>query len=363
MSRAIAATISFAMTYLVAICGTCPFTMATEPGPVAAGATSDTVARPARAVISATKVDLGKVPRGKRAAATFVVTNTGESPLEISSKPHCGCTVVYHDKVIPPGRRGALTTEIATSSLSGNFHKTVELWTNDPEHRVFQLALAGSVVEAVEIAPSPHPAVNLKMEGPTELDLELHTIEHVDVTRAAASEPYVETNLNKTGDCVYQVKLRLGPDAPLGRSTFVVTLSTTAEYQREIPVTVYCDKGILVTPKKLAFGSSRRSGDAVPTSMVQLARRDGIYHIRSAVSSDPNVEVRVATLKEGSLYRLIATCRGDLSAIDSAATITVNTDDSYQPQLKIPVQSMRVSQSIGKPDLTAELPDDPPQGR
>jgi hypothetical protein len=277
--------------------------------------------------------NVGEIPRGKRATFKFVIENRGKGPLEISAKPHCGCTVVDYDKVIQPGKQGVLKTELRTSDLRGVFKKSVEVKTNDPAHKSLQFVLTGSVIQAVEMVPSSNPSIALKLDGPTVHELELQTSEQVEVTGATCRVPYAQAKLERNGDRKYRLSIIIQPDAPLGRSNFVMILSTTAEHERSIPVTVYCDKGVVVTPQNFVFG-----GQNSKVGMVVLKKRDAEVHIRSAVSSDPDLDVKVSTIKEGSLYRLIATCKGQFSSVDPSTVITVETDDPQQPRLVIPVK-------------------------
>lgn len=294
-----------------------------------------------RAVAEITKVDVGEIPCGKPAIVEFSVSNTGTRPLELSAKPRCGCTVVDCEKSIPPGGVGTIKAELRTSSLRGRFEKSVDVETNDPERPSLRLTLTGRVFQAVELKPSRNPSAVLAGDGPTTLQVELQTIEGVAVTDARCAVPYAQAELLPQEGRAYRLSITVQPEAPWGRSNFVVMIGTTAEYQRQIPVTVSCEKGIVVAPASFGFTGRRRGRDAPATSMVMLRKTDGNLRIRKAESSDPNLEIDVVPLKDGAAYRLIARCRGDVATLGPTTMILIETDDLRQPRIEIPVRTPR----------------------
>lgn len=301
-----------------------------------------------------TTANVGEIPAGKTISFDFIITNTGKSQLEITAKPRCGCTVVDYDKRIGPGRQGRLKTELRTSHLRGKFEKFVDVQTNDPERQSIRLGLAGLAVEAVEVTPSRNPSAILAMKGPTVLEVGLKTIEQVQVTKATSGVSYAQIQLIPNGDRTYRLMITIQPEAPWGRSNFVLMLSTTAEYQREIPLTVYHEKGIIVTPNTLPL-TAARPGDAQPaTGSVLLRKSTGKFAVLKAASSDPDVDVTFVALKPGTLYRLTATCRSNGTPIDAPATISVETDAPDQPTLEIPVRRTRQLGKTRRPTRSSQ---------
>jgi hypothetical protein len=71
-----------------------------------------------------------------------------------------------------------------------------------------------------------------------------------------------------------------------------------------------------------------------------LSKHQGQVNILSIKSTDPRVELDVVELKHGSLYRLTATCPGDLSELDPSACVIIETDDPDQPELTIPIKKL-----------------------
>jgi len=292
-----------------------------------------------QAFIAKTTHEVGDIPRGKTVSYEFLIENHGQGPLELNTIAKCGCTVVDHDKVIPPGGQGKIKAELRTRKLRGAFQKSIEVQTNDPAQQRFQLVLAGRIVETVELVPRQVPMMTLKFDGPTELKIGLRTMEHVAVTGVTSQVTYAPARIEPNGDRAYELHITVGADAPLGRSDFVLMLATTAQDEHTIPITVSCDKGIVVTPPTFGFRSRRAGPVDSFTSMVLLKKREGKIHVRTAASSDPNLKVDVAPIKDGLIYRLTATYRGELSNLNGTGVVTVETDDPHQPKLEIPVRN------------------------
>ena len=76
--------------------------------------------------------DFGKVNEGEKLEHTFLIKNTGEANLVISSaKTSCGCTVPKFPKEpILPNQQSEITVVFNTKGKFGKQNKTVTLLTN-----------------------------------------------------------------------------------------------------------------------------------------------------------------------------------------------------------------------------------------
>jgi hypothetical protein len=293
--------------------------------------------------IGTTTADVGEIPVGKTVSFEFVVANSGRSLLEITAKPRCGCTVVDYDKSIESGREGRIKLELKTHRLRGKFEKFVDVNTNDPKRPKMRLTLSGSAIPAVEVKPSRSPLAILKPAGPTILELTLNTMNSTQVTDAKVDVPYAQTELLSDQEGRFRLNITFHEEAPFGRASLVLTLFTNAEHQPEIPLTIYSEKGIIVSPASLKLAVDHRAGEEVAIGSVLLRKAGGQVGIIKASSNDENLDVQITTVKAGSLYRLTATGRGDSSNVNAAAAITVETDDPEQSVLTIPVRWSRVT--------------------
>jgi hypothetical protein len=94
-----------------------------------------------------TTFDFGKIKINKPVTHKFTFSNTGDSPLVISSvQASCGCTVTEYSKdPIPTGSEGFVKATY-NAAKAGVFTKTVTVNANT-EDGVVQLVIKGEVVE------------------------------------------------------------------------------------------------------------------------------------------------------------------------------------------------------------------------
>jgi hypothetical protein len=75
--------------------------------------------------------DFGKIPQGKPVTLTYNFTNTGNSPLIISTvNPSCGCTnAEFSKEAIAPGKKGFVRITFNAAAV-GNFTKSLTVIAN-----------------------------------------------------------------------------------------------------------------------------------------------------------------------------------------------------------------------------------------
>ena len=100
--------------------------------------------------------DYGTIPQGANGTCEFIVTNTGDQPLILTScKGSCGCTVPKCDPdPIKPGQKTTITVKYDTKRV-GPINKSVTISsnaTNAPEKIV---RIKGTVEAAPETPTSP----------------------------------------------------------------------------------------------------------------------------------------------------------------------------------------------------------------
>ncbi|HZP83915.1 MAG TPA: DUF1573 domain-containing protein [Chthonomonadaceae bacterium] len=292
------------------------------------------------------EIDAGEVQRGDKARYVFKIRNTGDAPLEITAKPNCGCTVANYDKVIAPGREGKIEADINTASFRGPIQKLIELTTNDPNRPKTSLRLVATVQSAITVLPGEVITVPLRDTAPTVRELEVRTSEKqpVEVTQVTCAVPYATAKLDPLPapdgkGRAYKVTLTIQTEAPLGRSAFLVTASTTSSREPQVNITAICDKGIVAMPPSLYMGNITPSAALPLTTLFTLSRADGVFHIRKVACDDPKLQIKQETLQEGRQYRVTVTYNGGWAAGNIRSKIVVETDDPRQSQFEIPVMA------------------------
>ena len=86
----------------------------------------------------------------------FTIKNAGDETLEISEVDvTCGCSVADYDATIAPGKTGIVRLEIMDDRISpGRFDKKATIRSNDPKRPSVTIALAGNIIQHVEVEPS-----------------------------------------------------------------------------------------------------------------------------------------------------------------------------------------------------------------
>jgi hypothetical protein len=104
------------------------------------------------AKIKVETIDLGKIPQGVPATATYTVTNIGKTDLIIeSANPTCGCTIGdYTKSPIAPGKTGTITATFNAAGLGPiNKHMNVKFAGADDTKSI---GFTGEVLSADDYA-------------------------------------------------------------------------------------------------------------------------------------------------------------------------------------------------------------------
>lgn len=123
------------------------------------------------AVFANDVIDLGKVPQGVPATATFVIKNTGKTPLLVEhTTATCGCTVPESPKApIAPGADAVIKATYNAQNM-GYFTKTVRVKFGGYDD-IREVTLKGEVVPADQASSSATKTVEkteVKSDGTVE---------------------------------------------------------------------------------------------------------------------------------------------------------------------------------------------------
>lgn len=96
----------------------------------------------------------GSVFQGEKVEHVFAFNNVGNDPLLIDRvKSSCGCTAaLVSAKEIAPGAAGEVRATFDSTRFHGNVVKTIYVYSNDPEHKLLQLHLRGTVKEELQLS-------------------------------------------------------------------------------------------------------------------------------------------------------------------------------------------------------------------
>jgi hypothetical protein len=96
------------------------------------------LAKAARMTLSATTLDLGRMPQNQERSQKITVTNTGKSVLNLRSiQGNCTCVKAAADKeVLKPGESASLTITFTPQNRRGTQQKAITIYSTDPQSPV-----------------------------------------------------------------------------------------------------------------------------------------------------------------------------------------------------------------------------------
>lgn len=97
--------------------------------------------------------DFGNIREAEgKVTCTFTYTNTGDAPLVLNSvSAPCECTKTkFPPKPLAPGKSGEITVTFAPKDMSGEFMRTISVWTNikgdNGQKKKYTLRISGVVI-------------------------------------------------------------------------------------------------------------------------------------------------------------------------------------------------------------------------
>ena len=133
------------------------------------------IRRAPKAVVDQPLKKLGVIETPEEFAATFVIRNQGDAPLELCRGPStCRCTVSeLPDHPIPPGGRGEVHVGFSAAARrdtlkTGRLSQGVTVLSNDPDHPSVLLEIEATVRCRLAAAPSPITLAICSSELPLE---------------------------------------------------------------------------------------------------------------------------------------------------------------------------------------------------
>jgi hypothetical protein len=155
--------------------------VAAKSDPAAGDSKATPPANAAQASIDETTYKFGNMESGTTQRRTFVVRNSGKSPLDLEFVSHtCKCTTVELNgkavepgaaATVKPGEAGEVMLEWAAKVPPGPFRHGATFVTNDPNNSRIELMVEGDIVASTTLEPSllNFGSVNVGAEGKAEM--------------------------------------------------------------------------------------------------------------------------------------------------------------------------------------------------
>ncbi|MHC4444870.1 MAG: DUF1573 domain-containing protein [Planctomycetota bacterium] len=313
------------------------------------------------------KYEFPEVWGGEKVKHAFTIHNDGDATLEILKvRSGCGCTTVKgYDKKIPPGGKTDITFEVKTSTRAPKKTVSPTITSNDPVTPTLRLTITGKV--KIPITLNPLSGANWGMVLKDQ-DLESKTVKLTNNT----DNPMKLKLIEPKHTTIYTWELK---ETVPGKEAEITITPHKPYKEGSNKLYLYCETGIakldkIYIPCNLhvkpmvevmpSMGMHIRLSNSPdrPTSTGRVNIKyngEGKMQIKSAVSSDPAINVDIATMKEGLSYYITATVPNDYKVDHKKRPhITVTTDVQPKPT----VVRVRITPSRTPPKKTQNKPED-----
>ncbi|MCK5380668.1 MAG: DUF1573 domain-containing protein [Candidatus Latescibacteria bacterium] len=303
--------------------------------------------------------DFGRLLEGEKTEIHYFFRNAGTDTLTIENvRTSCGCTAaLVSEKRVAPGEKGDIRVTFNSSGFLGKPHKTVSVWSNDPDTPKTTLSFSGIVWSEVTVTPrriafgqiekaaldnpSPEERRREAVRLWREVRVEFPTNPKLFVTGAMASSPALKAEVmpraaEDSGEDV--VRIRITPEAPIGALAAKVTMFTTSKIKPTVSVGVRADvRGDLAaTPRSLPIRVSRKDTSYVRQVFVWKKGKENL-RIEAVEDHTGSFTAEVVELKPGQKYRIDLRLRPDAKAGSVKGKVIIRTNYPEDPFVEISV--------------------------
>jgi hypothetical protein len=295
--------------------------------------------------------DFGEVFEREKFEYTFAVKNRGKADLIISDvKPGCGCTVANFDKVIAPGAEGKIELVLDGTRVHGDFVKTAQVHSNDPEHPELTLTIAGKKVGFLNVVPDGVVYLQGRYEEPIEKEVTISSNEKLPDFKVIGASSDIDDKISyevKPGlvKGEYILKIKKNPETPISSSYGTVTIKTnsTNAPETKLQVQVMTKGNITVSPSSVNFGSvafAAKDKNASPvTRTVMVIRNSGEgLDVKDVKIDNPNFKATVESVTPGKQFKVEVTFSPPLKRSPTqreTGELIINTNDPREPSVRV----------------------------
>lgn len=253
------------------------------------------------------------------------------------------------DKVIPPGQEGRIELVVEGKKVHGDFDKSATVHTNDPEHPVMTLSIAGSIIAYVDVQPSHRvylqgrygetveKTVTIK-SNEEDLDFKITNVEsNIDDKITYKLEP-------PEPDGTYKLKIWKNPKLSGVNTYGSVFLHTNSKNSPEktLQVQVISKGTITVQPSTVNFGAVRFGMDGKKAEAVSkdvtIIKSMGQFHIQDITFSNEKFSAEVEPVVPGVRYKITVSFQPPEKTQPNQnhrGDMIIHTDDPREPTVHV----------------------------
>ena len=305
--------------------------------------------------------DFGRLIEGEKTVCGYRFRNAGEDTLVIENvRTSCGCTAaLVSAKRVAPGEEGEIHVTFDSTGRLGETHKTMTVFSNDPDTPKTELTLSGIVWSEVVVIPRRIGFGNVERsaltsgatpggKGGKEVHVKFPTDPKLRVTEVVAASNAVAAKLmprdvEDSGEDVVWVGIT--SEAPVGSLLEEVTIFTTSEVKPRVSAWVHANvRGdhLAVTPNSLTLRVSKKD-KSYQQQVFILKKGERDLRIEAVEDHTGIFVANIVELEPGEKYRIDLTLKADARIGPVEGKVIVRTNYPEEPIVGISVYG-----SIGK---------------
>ena len=297
----------------------------------------------AKKMFSVTSHNFGTVARGSKTEYRFVFRNLYEEDIHVSGvRTSCGCTSPsITQKLLKTHETSEVVATFNTRTFLGQHGATLTVTFDKPFSAEVQLRVAGNIRGDVTFEPSSVNLGNVDLGRGAEQRVRVTHVgstpwEITDVRSANANFEVLLSKPRHTGNqSIYDLTLRLRPDAPAGYINDQLILVTNDPSAAQIPMDVEgrVVAEVTVSPQLLALGNVSPGGSVTKNIVVRANRP---FCVTGIICSDGCLSCP-AKETPAKVHILPVTFQaGDASGrIERQLTITTDLGDGAVPVITV----------------------------
>ena len=317
----------------------------------------------ARLVVPEATWNAGDVARGEVLRHVFVVRNEGTSDLHVAEvRPACGCTAASFDRVIAPGKEGAVTLVVDTKGFQGPISKNALVVTDDPVAPQVSLVVGATVRPVVEVLPSGFLRVQCLAGDRASAEVTIVSDEPgFSPALTEGPQPWARATVTQVpekellpgrGARQFRVRLTVGEGAPEGLIGGVLKLSTGIGKSPvlEIPLAGFVRPTVAVSAARISFQNFVPDGEPVRRTLLLTNQnpKNERFAVTSAVSSVAGITTEVVPVDRQKV-QVVMTVDPKIPKGSFDGALTVRTNDPVRSEIRVPVSGTVLVRTTGTP--------------
>ena len=309
-----------------------------------------------RAVFRDTHFVFGRTLHGSVVEHDFWLKNAGSATLRIESAVMTPPLVVTRmPRELASGGEGLIHFKLDTANLAGPFKGEIRVFLNDPETPEADLDFAGVVIPPVEVSPLPAFFVSglRGQRASASEEIVNHEAEPLHILKIEHPRERFTTALETVQPGQrYKLTLILNPDAPPGRNSDLITVTTSSKAQPvlKIAANTFVHERVYAFPDSVDLGTiSIPQLQKNPAILRLLSQTLMIYQeqgsdFRVQLSTDlPGLNLKSERGPRGDRYQVqIALTPENVRIGSMKGSIVITTNDPKFPRLVVPVSGQIV---------------------